>query len=65
MKKNKLFKYFSDSYQELLKVTWPTRKQLIRDTAIVIVSATFITGVISLIDLGLTKSLEYFIALKG
>lgn len=65
MKKNKLFKYFADSYQELLKVTWPTRKQLIRDTGIVIISAAIVTLVISFVDLGLTKTLEYLISLKG
>lgn len=65
MKNNKIIKYVSDSYQELLKVTWPTRSGLIKDTAIVIISSVIVTAALSLIDLGLTKTLEYFISLKG
>jgi preprotein translocase subunit SecE len=65
MKNNKVIKYFIDSYQELKKVTWPTRKQLIRDTLIVIVSSIAVTAFIGLIDLGLTKLLEYFVTSKG
>ncbi|MEI6144088.1 MAG: preprotein translocase subunit SecE [Candidatus Berkelbacteria bacterium] len=65
MKENKVTKYFIDSYLELKKVTWPTRKQLIRDTLIVIVSAAIATAILALIDLGLTNTLQYFVSLKG
>jgi preprotein translocase subunit SecE len=65
MKENPLIKYFIDSYHELQKVTWPTRQQLIRDTLIVIVSATIATAILALIDLGLTNALQYLVSLKG
>ncbi|MCX6811013.1 MAG: preprotein translocase subunit SecE [Candidatus Berkelbacteria bacterium] len=65
MKNNKLIKYIFDSYQELKKVTWPTRKQLIRDTLIVIVSSTIATAIFALVDLGLSSALQYFVSLKG
>ncbi len=65
MKNNKLVKYVIDSYQELKKVTWPTRKQLIRDTTIVVVSSAVATAILALIDLGLTNALQYFVSLKG
>ena len=65
MKNNKIIKYLVDSYQELKKVSWPPRKQLIRDTLIVIVSAVVVSLVVAAIDLGLTSALEYFISLKG
>ncbi|MFA5158226.1 MAG: preprotein translocase subunit SecE [Patescibacteria group bacterium] len=65
MRNNKIIKYISDSYQELLKVTWPTRNGLIKDTAIVIISSVVITATLAVIDLGLTKTLEYLISLKG
>ncbi len=64
MKNNKIIKYFIDSYQELRKVTWPTRKQLIRDSLIVIVSGIAVTAFIAVVDLGLTKLLEYIVSLK-
>lgn len=65
MKNNKLVKYILDSYQELKKVTWPTRKQLIGDTLIVIISATVATAILALIDLGLSSSLQYLVSLRG
>jgi len=65
MKNNRLVKYIVDSYQELKKVTWPTKKQLVNDTFIVIVSATVATVLLILIDLGLTDILQYFTSLKG
>jgi len=65
MKNNKIVKYFIDSYQELKKVTWPTRKQLIRDTAIVIISAIVVTAFVGVIDLGFSKLIEYLISIKG
>ncbi|OIN89025.1 preprotein translocase subunit SecE [Candidatus Berkelbacteria bacterium CG_4_9_14_0_2_um_filter_42_30] len=65
MRNNKVVKYFIDSYQELRKVTWATRKQLIRDTAIVIISAVVVTAFVGVIDLGLSKLIEYLISIKG
>ncbi|PIU24344.1 preprotein translocase subunit SecE [Candidatus Berkelbacteria bacterium CG08_land_8_20_14_0_20_39_8] len=65
LKNNKLVKYLIDSYQELQKVTWPTRKQLIRDSAIVIISAIVATAILALIDLGLISAIQYLVASKG
>jgi len=62
---NKIAKYFIDSYQELKKVTWPTRNQLIRDTLIVVVSSIVVTAFIGVIDLGLSKLIEYSISIRG
>lgn len=65
MRDNKVIKYFIDSYQELRKVTWPTRKQLIQDTAIVIISAVVVTAFVGVVDLGLSKLIEYLVSIKG
>ncbi|TSC94543.1 MAG: hypothetical protein Athens101428_250 [Candidatus Berkelbacteria bacterium Athens1014_28] len=65
LKRNKLFKYFLDSYLELRKVTWPKRERLIRDTAIVIISAVAFTAIIGAIDFGLFLALEYFIQTRS
>ena len=40
---------------ELRKVIWPTRKELIAYTAVVLVFVTFIIAVVSLFDVVLTK----------
>ena len=37
IKKNPLLNYFQESYEELKKVTWPTRNKAIRLTGIVLV----------------------------
>jgi preprotein translocase subunit SecE len=65
MRSNRAIKYFSDSYEELKKVSWPTRKQLIRDTLIVVVSSTVITAFIAVIDFGLSKVLEFLVSAQG
>lgn len=50
MAKNSLIRYFSGSYQELRKVTWPTKNQAIRLTAIVLGFCLFMALVIGVID---------------
>lgn len=65
MKNNAVFKYFTDSYNELKKVTWPTKKQLINHSLIVIISAIAGTAIIALIDLGLTSLLQYLVSKQG
>jgi len=65
MRNNEVIKYFIDSYQELKKVTWPTRKQLIRDSAIVIVSAVIVTAFLALVDLGMSNLIQYIVSIKG
>lgn len=45
-------------FQELKKVEWPTRKETIRLTTIVIVISLLIGAYIGIIDTLLTKALE-------
>ena len=65
MRNNRAIKYLLDSYEELKKVSWPTRKQLIRDTLIVVVSSAVITAFIAVVDLGLSKVLEFLVSAQG
>ena len=55
----KLIQYFKDSYAEMKKVTWPTKKQTIRYSALVIAMsigmATFFSILDYVFNLGLTK----------
>lgn len=50
--------FASDVASELRKVTWPTRKETIRLTAIVIVISLIIGAYIGIIDILLAKALE-------
>ena len=64
MKLNVITDYFKETKEELLKVTWPTRKEVIAHTAIVIVTVLIAAAIIALIDYGLIQVIRTFV-LKG
>ena len=47
---NRLVRYFRDTRAEIAKVTWPTREQGLRLSAIVLLITTIATIVLFLID---------------
>ena len=47
---NAIVRYFRETWFELKKVSWPTRREAINLTAMVIVVATFLAIVLSLMD---------------
>lgn len=47
---HKVTQYFRDSWAELKKVTWPTRKQAIKLTAAVLVFSVVFAAFIALLD---------------
>jgi len=56
--------YFQGVIAELKKVTWPTRADVINHTLIVIVSVIIAIGVVTVLDFGLSKAVEYIISLS-
>ena len=54
----KVRQFLSEAKAELKKVTWPTRKQAVASTAVVIVVVAIIALYLSLVDLGLTKIIK-------
>ena len=48
--------FFREVVSELRKVIWPTRKELLTYTSIVVVFVTVITTIVVLLDLGLGKA---------
>lgn len=54
------FSFFTESWAELKKVRWPTRKELTSYTLVVLVTCTFVTIYFWLIDLGLSEILRLF-----
>ncbi|MFK7697378.1 preprotein translocase subunit SecE [Paenibacillus sp. HJGM_3] len=52
--------FFTDSWSELKKVKWPTRKELTSYTIVVLVTVVFATIYFWVIDLGLTELLRFF-----
>ena len=54
--------YFSESYKELRKVNWPTRKETIRLTVIVIVFSLAIAIFLGLLDIVFSLGLQWLIS---
>ena len=56
---NKVSAYIRDSYHELVeKVTWPTWAQLQQSTAIVLVAALLIMGMVWIMDFASNELLQ-------
>lgn len=53
--------YFIGVFTELKHTTWPTRNQLISYTLIVVISSATAIALLTVIDLGLTKGVEYIV----
>ena len=51
-------RFLSEAKAELKKVTWPSRKQALASTAVVIVVVMIVSVFLSLVDLGLAKIIK-------
>jgi len=60
-KENRLQKWWRETIGELRKVNWPTRKEALRLTWIVIVVITIMGTVLGLLDFGFTKLISLII----
>ncbi|PIX62221.1 preprotein translocase subunit SecE [Candidatus Uhrbacteria bacterium CG_4_9_14_0_2_um_filter_41_50] len=58
---NKLFKYLREAKQELQKVAWPTQKQTIRYSIIVVVISVILAIYFGVVDYILNLGLEALI----
>lgn len=56
--------YFIGSYRELMLVAWPTRKQVIRDTTLVVVFSIIVAIFLGALDLLFSFGLEKILSLK-
>ncbi|UUZ87186.1 preprotein translocase subunit SecE [Paenibacillus sp. P26] len=50
--------FFSDSWSELKKVKWPSRKEMITYTLVVLFTVAFVTVYFYVLDLGISESLR-------
>ncbi len=50
--------FFKDSWQELKRVHWPTRKETYAATSVVLVLVLIIALYLALVDLGLTRAVK-------
>lgn len=54
-KKGGIVKFFRETKAELKKVTWPTKKQLVHNTLIILVFIIITAIILSALDLGFAK----------
>ena len=58
---NSVQSYFKESYQELRKVAWPTRRETINHTVAVICISLAVAAFLGALDYGLQIGLEYLV----
>jgi preprotein translocase subunit SecE len=51
----KIKQFLAGSKQELKRVTWPTPKQTLASTSVVIIVVIIVSGFLGIVDFGLTK----------
>lgn len=61
---NKIVNYFKNAYQEMRKVVWPSRQEVISHTVIVVIAIAVSLGVLALVDFGLFNLLQILIYRK-
>lgn len=52
--------FIKESWNELGKITWPTRGELVESTIVVIVSVILMSLLLGLVDAGLSQLLKLF-----
>lgn len=57
----KIINYFKNSYQEMRKVVWPSRQEVLSHTIIVVIAIVVSMGLVALIDFGLFNVLQILI----
>ena len=60
---NPVVKYFREAKVELEKVSWPTKKETIKYSSLVLGLSLAVAILTGIFDLGLTKGLEYLISI--
>ncbi|MBP7670755.1 preprotein translocase subunit SecE [Candidatus Gracilibacteria bacterium] len=55
MKKNPVSNYIKESFEELHKVSWPTRQQAVKLTVIVLIFCAVVGVFLGLVDYGLSE----------
>lgn len=56
----KIARYFSESRQELKKVVWPTKAEVVSSTKIVLISTVIIAILLGVVDFVLLKGVYFF-----
>lgn len=61
VKKKSRFNFFRESIEELKKAQWPTRREALRLSILVMAVCAFVGGLLGILDYGFTKVLTELI----
>ena len=61
----KVNKYFNETMQELRKVAWPSRQELIGSTIVVVVMSVLVAAFIGVVDQVLNRLVNLLIKIAG
>ena len=61
----KVTKYFDDTYQEMQKVAWPSKDELIGSTIVVVVMSLIVSIFIGIVDQVLTTLVNFLTSFAG
>ena len=59
---SKIFSYLKEVKTELFKVVWPTRKEALKMTFVVVIFSVLVALFLGAVDLGLNKLIEVIIS---
>lgn len=62
-KPNRIVKWFRDLRSEFKKVTWPTKKKVINNTTVVLVTMVIASAFVGGLDYGLLKLFNFILGL--
>ena len=57
----KILQFLKEVRSELVKVSWPTRQEVVTSTLVILVLTAFLTVYVGIIELGLSKILTLFL----
>ncbi len=58
----KISRFLKDVISEMRKVSWPKRKELTRYTIVVISTVLFMAVYFGVVDLGISKAMDWYIS---
>ena len=64
LKRNPIVKFVRESIQELKKVVWPKKREVINKASIVVVSIIVAASLLGAIDYGLSQGIKLLINIK-
>jgi preprotein translocase subunit SecE len=61
---DKLKRFLRETRVELSKVTWPTRREVVSSTLIIIVMSAFLAVIIGVFDFGVSKLIDWILSMR-